>query len=303
MNRREFFSATAFALSGVLAGCVDRPLGSEQDRPDPGDISIDGRLHNETNDPHTFDVTAETEDGYVLTDDSYEVPGGGTDRIPAVGVPGATQTFTIAVNETELSETITLDIEPTDEVVDGFVEIRYTPADEIELAVTPRSEFSERDSVPVLTGHTVSDAVVTPDVERFSDMDPWGVFLASQRIATEYFGDVDDADSDEVQAFIEETPFADGDRLVYVQAFAPEQCYKLELTEAPFIAENGLPVVETAVSRTASDDEECEESDTAVELLVRLSFDADGPPADVVTVRVSGATDNREEGFQIEAER
>ncbi|WP_138006568.1 hypothetical protein [Halalkalirubrum salinum] len=77
----------------------------------------------------------------------------------------------------------------------------------------------------------------------------------------------------------------------------------MELTEAPFIAENGHPVVETAVSRTASDDDVCEESDTAIRLLVRLSFDADGPPADVVTVRVSGATDNREEGFQIEAER
>lgn len=106
MNRRELFAAGAFALSGVGAGCLDRPIGSEQDRPDPGDISIDGRLHNETD-----------------------------------------------------------------------------------------------------------------------------------------------------------------------------------------------------VSPTASDDGECEASEAAVELLVRLSFDADGPPADVVTVRVSGATDNRKEGFQIEAER
>ncbi len=161
MNRREFFAAEAFVLSGVGAGCLERPIGSEQDRPDPGDISIDGRLHNETDDPQTFDVTA-------------------------------------------------------------------------------KSELSERDSVPVLTVHTVSDAVVTPDVERFSDMDPWGVFLASERAAAEYFGDLDEADSDEVQAFIEETPFADGDRLVYVQAFGPERCYRLELTEAPFIAEMGF---------------------------------------------------------------
>lgn len=303
MDRREFFAGTVLTLPGALAGCLDGAFGGGPTRPDPGDISIDGRLHNDTEDTHTFDVTVETEDGYILTDDAYEVAGGETERIAAVGVPRATQTFTVAVNETELSETLTLDIEPTDHVLDGYVDIRYTTAGEIEIEMTPRSEFSDPDSVPVLTGYTVSDAVVTPDVKRASDSDAWGLFVASRSVADEYFGDADDDGGDEVRAFIEETSFEDGDRLVYVQAFTPEACYELELVEEPFIAENGLPVVETEVIRTEAADEPCEGTATAVELLARLSFDADGPPADVVAVRLTGSTGDTQEGFQVEAER
>jgi hypothetical protein len=303
MDRREFSAGTALTLTGVLAGCLEGTLGSEATRPDPGDISIDGRLHNDTDETQTFDVTAETEDGYVLTDDAHEVSAGGTERIAAVGVPGATQAFTVAVGDAELSETLTIDVEPTEEVLDGYVEITYTAAREIELAVTPRSEFSDPDSVPVLTGHTVSDAVVTPDVDRESDTDAWGLFLASHGVAAEYFGDGDDDGAEEVRAFIEGTAFEDGDRLVYVRAYAPETCYELELGRAPFIAENGLPVVETEANRTASNEKPCGEAVTPVDLLVRLSFDADGPPADVVIVRVTGSAGNHREGFQVEAER
>lgn len=303
MNRRDFFAGTAVTLSGVLAGCLDGTLGGGPARPDPGDISIDGRLHNNGADTATFDITVETADGYVLTDDIHEVPGGGTERIAAVGVPGSTQTFTVAVNEAEFSETLTLDVEPTDEAVDGYVDIRYTSAGEIELAVTPRSEVNDPDAVPVLTGYTASDTVVTPDAERNSDRDTWGLFLASPSVAAKYFGDVDDDGGDEVRAFIEETAFERGDRLVYVQAHAPETCYELELGEKPSISTNGLPVVETDVNRTASADEPCGDAVTPVELVVRLSFDADGPPADIVTVRVTGPAGDTREGLQIEAER
>ncbi|MFO7926501.1 MAG: hypothetical protein ACQET5_11905 [Halobacteriota archaeon] len=139
---------------------------------------------------------------------------------------GATQTFTVAVNETELSETLTIAIEPTDDVFDGYVDTRYTTAGEIEPGMTPRSEFSDPDSVPDLTGYTVSAAVVAPDVEPASDSGAWGLFVASQSVAAEYFGGVDDV-GDEVRAFIQETPFEDGGRLVYVQAFPSETCYEL----------------------------------------------------------------------------
>ncbi|WP_253738229.1 hypothetical protein [Halohasta salina] len=250
--------------------------------------------------PHTFEVRVETENGYALADDAYEVPGGGTERIAGIGVPGATQTFTIAVDGTEHSETLSLAIEPADHVVDGYVDIRYTTAGEIELAVTPRSESTDPDSVPVLTGYSVSDSVVRPDVERDSETDSWGLFLASRRTATEYFGDVDDS---AVEEFIAETAFDEGDRLVYVQASAPQTCYELALSAEPSIDTNGVPVVDTEVTRTASADEACGDAVTPVDLLVRLSFDVDGPPADVVVVRVTGSAGTQREGFQLEAER
>lgn len=298
MHRRTFVTGTAVVLSSGFAGC----MGTNDSRPDPGEISIDGRIHNETGATHTFDVLAETEDGYSLIDETYEVPGGGTERIAGIGVPGATQTFTIAVDGTDHSETLPLDIEPADHVVDGYVDIRYTTAGEIDLSVTPRGESDESDSVPELTGYTVSDTVVTPNVERESDMDSWGVFVASQSVATEYF-DTGDDENNQLQTFISETSFEEGEGLVYVQAFAPQTCYELVLGEEPSISTNGLPVVDTELNRTAPADQACGEAITPVEILVRLSFDPDGPPADVAVVQVTDSDGNQQEGFQVEAER
>jgi hypothetical protein len=275
---------------------------TDDTRPDPGDISIDGRLHNEIDEPLTFEVRAETDDRYDIVDGSFEVTGGGTERIAGIGVPGATQTFTVAVDGTKRSETLTLDIEPADHVVDGYVDIRYTATGSIEFAVTPRKESDDAGSMPVLTGHTVSDVAITPDVERESDMDSWGVFLASQSVATDYF-DTTDEDSDKVQTFVSETAFGDGERLVYIQAFAPQTCYELVLGEDPSIGSNGLPVVDTALNRTAPADQPCGDAITPVELLVRLSFDSDGPPADVVTVQLTESGGDQQSGFQLEAER
>lgn len=302
MNRRTFVTGTGLVCSVGLAGCMDEISGTDGTRPDPAAISVDGRLHNETEEPRSFEVRAETDDGYDIVDDNYEVPGGGTERIAGIGVPGATQTFTVSVDGTEHSETLTLDIEPADHVVDGYVDIRYTTAGEIELSVTPRDEAGDTDSVPKLTGHTVSDVAVTPDVERESDMDAWGVFLASQSVATEYFDTTDD-DADEVETFVAETAFADGERLVYVQAFAPQTCYELRLRDEPFVDANGLPVVDTELSRTAPADQACGEAITPVDFLVRLSFDPDGPQPDAVAVQVTGSDGNEKEGFQLEAER
>lgn len=298
MDRRTFVTGTAVVLPSAFAGCI----GTNPSRPDPGEISIDGRIHNEMDETHTFEVLAETEDGYALIDDSYEVPGGGTERIAGIGVLGATQTFGITVDGRDHSETLTLDIEPADHVVDGYVDIRYTPTGEIDLTVTPRSEADERDSVPELNGYTVSETVVTPNVERESDMDSWGVFVASQSIATEYF-DTGDDENNQLQTFISETSFEEGEGLVYVQAFAPQTCFELVLGEEPSISTNGLPVVDTKLNRTAPADQACGEAITPVEILVRLSFDPDGPPADVAVIQVTDSDGNQQEGFQVEAER
>lgn len=298
MNRRTFVTGTAVVLPIGFTGCI----GTDDSRPDPGEISIDGRIYNEMDETHTFEVLAEAEEGYALINDTYEVPGGRFERIAGIGVPGATQTFTIAVDGTDHSETLTLDIEPVDHVVDGYVDIQYTTAGEINLSVTPRKESGESDSVPELTGYTVSDTVATPNVERESDMDSWGVFVASQSVATEYF-DTGEDENNQLQTFISETSFEEGERLVYVQAFAPQTCYELVLSEEPSISTNGLPVVDTELNRTAPADQICGEAITPVEILVRLSFNLDGTPADVAVVRVTDSDGKQQEGFQIEAER
>lgn len=164
------------------------------------------------------------------------------------------------------------------------------------------STDGDEDSVPVLTGYAVSDHVVTPDAERFSDMDSWGLFLATREVAEEYFGDVDEDGAEGVREFVDESEFQDGDRLLYVHAYAPQTCYELALDGEPRVAENGLPLVETVVDRTEPEDEPCGDAVTSVRLLVRLSFDLDGGSPDVVEVHVSGHRDIPEE-LLVEAER
>lgn len=151
------------------------------------------------------------------------------------------------------------------------------------------SADGEYDSVPALTGYEVSDAAVRPSVERPDDRDSWGLFVASREAADEYFGDSDEADESDaeaVRAFVDETDFDAGDRLLYVEAYAPQTCYELRLEGEPRIAENGLPLVAVRVDRTEPDDAPCGDAVTLVHLLVRLSFDLDAGPTDVVEVRV-----------------
>lgn len=57
MNRRTFLTGTALTVSSVLAGCIEETVTTDGTRPDPGDISVDGRLHNEMVDTHVFEVT------------------------------------------------------------------------------------------------------------------------------------------------------------------------------------------------------------------------------------------------------
>lgn len=157
----------------------------------------------------------------------------------------------------------------------------------------------DQDSVPILTGHDLSDHVATPDAERNSDTDAWGLFVASRDAAEEYYGEIDDED---VRAFVEETDFGSGDRLVYLEAYAPQTCYEMVLADDPHVAENGLPTVETAIDRLADDDVACGDAMTPVDLLLRLSFDPEGGSTDVVEARVASYRDDPEE-LTLEAER
>ncbi|MFW6320631.1 MAG: hypothetical protein ACOC0Z_02165 [Halohasta sp.] len=165
------------------------------------------------------------------------------------------------------------------------------------------STDDDKDQPRVLTGYTVSEHAVTPAVEHRSDMDAWGVFVGSESVAEEYFGSVDEEGAEQVQEFVEETDFEAGEYLLYVEAYAPETCYELVVDGEPDVAENGLPTVEMAVTRTEPEDEACGEAMTAVDLLVRLSFDLDeGGPADSIEVTVSGHRDDPEE-VAIETDR
>lgn len=158
----------------------------------------------------------------------------------------------------------------------------------------------ERDGTGQLE-YAVSDAAVTPDVEGDSDTDAWGILLASEAIAREYFGDVDG--SEEVMPFVEATEFEAGDRLVYVQAFAPETCYRLALANEPVVEEGGQPILAMEAKRTAPAADPCGEAITPVELLVRLSFATDAPPAETVIVRIDGTVGTGREQIRLDAER
>lgn len=171
---------------------------------------------------------------------------------------------------------------------------------------TVTSTDDENDSAPALTGYEVSDAAVRPSAERPDDQDSWGLFVAGREAADQYFSDPDEADESDaetVRAFVDETDFDAGDRLLYVEAYAPQTCYELALEREPRVAENGLPLVAVRVDRTEPDDAPCGDAVTLVHLLVRLSFDLDAGPADVVEVRVLDDDGENVDEHRVEAER
>lgn len=160
----------------------------------------------------------------------------------------------------------------------------------------------DADSVPILTGYELSESVVTPTAERFSDLDSWGLFFATRETALDTFSeDIDQEGIEDVREFIDVTDYDNGERILYVHAYAPETCYELVLDTDPYVASNGIPVVETLVDRTAPDTDPCGEAVTPVRILMRLSFDLEGGTPDVVEVHVTGHRDEPEE-FLVEAE-
>jgi hypothetical protein len=148
---------------------------------------------------------------------------------------------------------------------------------------------------PVLTGWDLSDTVVTPDEEHVSDLDSWGLFLASREAAETTWEDVTEAGVEEVRAVIGETAFESGQRLVYLHSYGPQTCYEMNLDGEPRVGDHGLPVVEATVDRTAPTDQPCGDAVVAVHLLLRLSFEPSAPAPDVVEALVAGTRDQPEE--------
>lgn len=157
------------------------------------------------------------------------------------------------------------------------------------------SEPGDGDSGPVLTGYEMSDTVVTPGQEQFSDLDSWGLFLASRDAAEAAWEDVTEAGVEEVRAFIGETAFDAGERLVYLHSYGSQTCYEMNLTGDPRIADDGLPALEATVDRTAPADQPCGDAVVSVHLLLRLSFDPSAPLPNVVEARVAGNRDEPEQ--------
>jgi hypothetical protein len=160
----------------------------------------------------------------------------------------------------------------------------------------------DEDSEPVLTGYELSDTVVTPGEEHFSDLDSWGLFLASREAAETAWEDETEAGVEEVRAFIGATAFEAGERLVYVHSYGSQTCYEMTLDGEPRIADDGLPVVEATVDRTAPADQPCGDAVVSVHLLLRLSFDPSAPSPDTLEVHVAGNREEVEE-LRLEAKR
>lgn len=179
MDRRRYLATAGIALATPFVGCLgsDSDPGTNTTTVDPGDTttdsktdtttdpvetddySIDGRLHNETDEPKTFSVTVTDVDGTVLTEGEQTVGPTGSYPFPAVGRPGATQTFDVTVENASVTETLTFDVERTPEKVDGYVDITFTNAEDITIAFTP-IEYPH-------------DTVVTPD--RRIDTPPYEI--------------------------------------------------------------------------------------------------------------------------------
>lgn len=326
MRRRTFIAGSGATLAS-LGGCMqvasrlrarertptetatDGEEGRDWSRAEAADLSIDGRIHNGADDTRTFAVRIR-DSGDLVMAYTIAVGSGSTKRLPAWGAPGEERTIAITADGTTTVETFAFDVESTPGSdpgpgtgrgrLDGFVDVVYLADGTLDVRFTPvdADEDGRPDAVPVLRGHAVSDRASTPDAERHSEMDPWGLFVATRETAEAYFGDGDEAGSDDVRGFIDRTAFEDGDRLLYIQAYAPQTCYELALDGAPSVAEDGRPRVETAVRRTASDEVPCGDAVTAVRLLLRLSFHPGAGVPEAVAVRVTGDR-SQEDVFEV----
>jgi hypothetical protein len=114
MHRRRFLAGANVPRIAVGIGWLDSsagrgpsgtatPPGTDRTdtgvgTPDPTDRTIDGRLHNETDVIQSFDVIVRDSDGFRITSGEYRVAPHATDRVPAVGRPGATQLFDVTVD-------------------------------------------------------------------------------------------------------------------------------------------------------------------------------------------------------------
>lgn len=154
MRRRTF----AIGCTLALAGCLGRsnPLVDDGENGDGGDDgdddgdtddqSIDGRLHNESDDAVTIELTVEDEDGNTVRSGAEDVDADDTVNVPALAAPGDTRTVTATAGETSASETFTFDVEPTPDRIDGYVEVTFEGEGELSIAFTPREDFADASS-------------------------------------------------------------------------------------------------------------------------------------------------------------
>ncbi|MFO7927680.1 MAG: hypothetical protein R6U53_13525, partial [Natronomonas sp.] len=108
---------------------------------DSDEMSIDGRLHNESDDTQTFAVVILDKDDETVAEDEWEVNAGSTKNIPAFGKPGDPRTFEVTVAESEATETFEFDVENTPDQKDGYVDITYTKEEgDLEVVFTPAED-------------------------------------------------------------------------------------------------------------------------------------------------------------------
>lgn len=147
VSRRRTLQGTGVLISGgFLAGCLSSgdPMGVGEDDPnedgDVDDMSIDGRLHNESGEPQTFMVTIRDADGEEVASDEWEVEAGETKPVPALGKPGEPQTFEVTVNGVTETEMLAFDVEAEPGTRAGYVEITYTQDGTVEIVFTPAGD-------------------------------------------------------------------------------------------------------------------------------------------------------------------
>lgn len=212
MLRRHYLAGAGLALSATVGGCVandpdddsrddEEPNestdgadnGNSRDDSEPGDgspepdldaYSIDGRLTNKDTVANTFTVTISTEDGATLIEEDESVPAGETVRVPGLGRPGTSQTITVDVDGQTTSETLDLNVEPTPEKVDGFIDVTYVADGPIQITFTPRTDFDDEpgDDPDPDRGDTPPHRIESQDR---SDRDSWNEDYLGEHMATE----------------------------------------------------------------------------------------------------------------------
>lgn len=141
----------------------------------------------------------------------------------------------------------------------------------------------ERARPPAIQSVTRSDIAPTRRVPAESELQPWGRFLGSASAAQKAL--LDDVDPAPIE-FVETTDFEAGDRLLFVQAYGRQTCYRLEVVDSPRITRTGRPVAGVTVQRTEPPEVACGDAITPVSILLRVTFDVDRPLPDQFGVRV-----------------
>lgn len=152
---------------------------------------------------------------------------------------------------------------------------------------SPGARTTTADPDPTVIDHVVADQPIRPTTDQ-DGLDAWGRYVASADAAASVFG----AD----EQFVTATEFEAGERLVFVEAYAPQTCYRMVLDGAR-VDDQGRVALDVRTERTAPEDQACGEAMTPVAVLVRLRFDPDGPAAETVRAVV----DDGEETITLDA--